>query len=97
MDTSEIIYHKKRISDEDEDKGINNENYQDDYKILKIILIVILVLIIFFLGFLCHKFITKIPRKQKANELDDDFDYTTKDSQNKKLVGDDNLEINNSG
>ena len=97
MDASQIIYHKKRISDEDEDKGINNENYQDSHTILKIILIVILVLIIFFLGFLCHKFITKIPRKQKANELDDDFDYTTKDSQNKKLVGDDNLEINNSG
>ena len=97
MDTSEIIYHKKRISDEEEDNGINNAKYQDDHKILKIILIAILVLIIFFLGFICHKFITKMPRKQKAYELDDDFDYTTKDSQNKKLVGDDNLEINNSG
>ena len=96
MDTSKIIYHKKRISDEEEDKGINNESYQDEHKILKIILIVTLVLLIFFLGFLCHKFITKMPRKQKANELDDDFDYTTKDSQNQKLCGDDNVEINKS-
>ena len=38
-----------------------------------------------------------MPRKQKANELDDDFDYTTKESQNKKLCDEDNLEINNSG
>ena len=97
MDKSEIIYHKKRFSDEEEDNAINNDSYQEDHKILKIILIIILALIIFILGFLCHKFITKMPRKQKANELDDDFDYTTKESQNKKLCDEDNLEINNSG
>ena len=33
-------------------------------------------IIFFILGFLCHKNIIKLPRKKKANELDDDYEYS---------------------
>ena len=35
-----------------------------------------LLIIFFVLGFLCHKNIIKLPRKKKANELDDDYEYS---------------------
>ena len=35
-----------------------------------------LLIIFFILGFLCHKNIIKLPRKKKANELDDDYEYS---------------------
>ena len=36
----------------------------------------LLLIIFFILGFLCHKNIIKLPRKKKANELDDDYEYS---------------------
>ena len=98
IDASEIMYHKKKYIDDDEEivdvNNNNNENYEKDNTIIKVIVIVVLVIIIFFLGFFLHKLITKIPRKKKANELDDDFDYTEKNDKDKKLCNDD-LVINN--
>ena len=35
-----------------------------------------LLIIFFVFGFLCHKNIIKLPRKKKANELDDDYEYS---------------------
>ena len=40
-------------------------------------------MIIFLLGFLFHKSIIKIPRKKKANELDDEYDYSREKDKNK--------------
>ena len=98
IDASEIMYHKKKYIDDDEEivdvNNNNNENYEKDNTIIKVIVIIVLVIIIFFLGFFLHKLITKIPRKKKANELDDDFDYTEKNDKDKKLCNDD-LVINN--
>ena len=88
FDTSYIIYHKK-IFDEDE---LNNENKKNNNILIKIIIVIFLVFIIFFLGYLFHKLITKVPRKQKANELDDEFDYTISNNKDKKLCND--LDIN---
>ena len=85
-DTSFIMYHKKKFF---EDKNFNKQKYMDN-KTIKILIIFFLILIIFLLGFLFHKFITKSPRKQKANELDDDFDYSI--SKEKKLYND--LDVN---
>ena len=88
FDTSFLMYHKK-IIDEDEDE-IDNENNNKNNNLIKIIIVIFLVFIIFFFGYLFHRLITKVPRKQKANELDDEFDYTI--SKDKKLCND--LDIN---
>ena len=47
---------------------------------------------IFILGILFHKSIIKLPRKTKANELDDGY-YYQKDEKNNNLNND--LDINN--
>ena len=79
LDTRFIEYHKKKFSE----NKIENETKEDDrnndniYLIIKIVAIIFLVSIIFLLGFLFHKLITRKPRKQKANELNDDFDYSS--------------------
>ena len=92
LGNSEILYHKKKISDEEEERskiinGGDNENTNFSTA-LKVILIIVLVLIIFFLGFLFHRLITRMPRKKKANELEDGFDYTEKNEKlNKNNVG----------
>ena len=44
---------------------------------IKIIIIIILIIIIFTLGMLYQKKIIKIPRKNKANELDDNYEYNS--------------------
>ena len=35
-----------------------------------------LLIMFFVLGFLCHKKIIRLPRKKKANELDDEYEYS---------------------
>ena len=47
-------------------------------KIISIVIIVLLLIIFFILGILFHKNIIKLPRKKKANELDDEYEYTDK-------------------
>lgn len=79
IDTRFIMYHKKKFSE----NQIENETKEDNRDtnsfnlIIKILVIIFLVSIIFLLGFLFHKLITKKPRKQKANELNDDYDYSS--------------------
>ena len=88
-----ILYHKNKKIDNIKDNtvskpvDINNKN-----NILKILFIIFLAFIIFGLGFFFHKSIIKKPRKNKANELDDDFDYQN-DNKNKSLNKE--LDINN--
>ena len=79
IDTRFIVYHKRKFTEnkienttKEEDRGKDNINL-----IIKIVVIVFFALIIFLLGFLFHKLITKKPRKQKANELNDDYDYSS--------------------
>ena len=92
-DTSYIVYHKKKIEEEKIENNVNNENIKNNNNIIiKIIFIIFLILIIFLLGFLFHKSITKIPRKQKANELEDEFDYSIANDKNRKISN--NLDIN---
>ena len=59
----------------------NNDNIKENsnpklYLILEIGGAILLLIIVFVLGFLCHKNIIKIPRKKKANELVDDYEYS---------------------
>ena len=56
---------------------INNDNSDSFYNsnIYKILFIMILICIVFILGMLYQKKIIKIPRKTKANELEDNYDY----------------------
>ena len=92
-DTSYIVYHKKKIEEEKIENNVNNENIKNNNNIIiKIVFIIFLILIIFLLGFLFHKSITKIPRKQKANELEDEFDYSIANDKNRKISN--NLDIN---
>ena len=43
--------------------------------IFKVICIIILIFIIFVLGMICQRIIIKSPRKAKANELEEDYEY----------------------
>ena len=96
MDKSEIMYHKKLFTEEDQEKknNENNNNGNNSFSIvIKVIIIIVLIIIIFFLGFLFHKLITKMPRKKKANELEEDFDYDEKnDNLDKENIGINNNE-----
>ena len=95
IDTNFIMYHKKKIDEIDFDKIVKIKINNKNNRILKIIAIIFLVIIIFLLGFLFHKSIIKIPRKQKANELDDEFDYSLSNDKNKKLNNDFDINNNN--
>ena len=76
-------YEKTTPNNKDTDTDIDKDTSKKNYKnIISIIIIVILLIIFFILGVLFHKNIIKLPRKKKANELDDDYEYTN------------NLEIN---
>ena len=46
------------------------------YLILEIGGIILLLVLVFLLGFLFHKNIIKLPRKKKANELEDEYEYS---------------------
>ena len=80
-------YNKNNINEEniiDKEKPINGS--KDSYLLLEIGGIILLLLIFFFLGFLFHKNIIRLPRKKKANELDDEYEYyiNTNQLDNKK-------------
>ena len=79
IDTRFIMYHKKKFSENQIENETKEDNRDTDSfnLIIKILVIIFLVSIIFLLGFLFHKLITKKPRKQKANELNDDYDYSS--------------------
>ena len=83
-----ITYYEKFI---DENNNNNNDNEGNDYKknngnknsntnshsiLIKVLIIAGLLIIFFILGILFHKNIIKLPRKKKANELEDDYEYT---------------------
>ena len=81
-DTKKIGYFKeieKNITVDKEYIESNNNIF------LKVIFIVLLVFIIFILGMLCQRKIIKIPRKIKANELDDNYEYTSYNNINKDI------------
>ena len=94
-DTSLIYYHRKKNEGKiKNNSAINasgdNNNKNKNYA-LKIFFVVVLCLVIFGLGILFHKLLIKKPRKSKANELDDDFEYQN-DEKKRKL--NDGLDIN---
>ena len=93
-DSSIILYHKNKIINNIKDNIINESNNNNKSKILKIFFIILLCLAIFILGFLFHKAMIKKPRKAKANELDDEFDYQN-DDKNKKLNKDFDINTDN--
>jgi hypothetical protein len=74
-----IIKYYEKNKNKEEKKTTNNENEEKDYFIIKIIIIIILLIVFFGLGFLFHRIITKTPRKKKANEMDDDYEYNLVD------------------
>ena len=85
-----IYYHKSKIIDNiNKNTAIDEKN---NSQIFKIFLVVLFCLIIFVLGILFHKSIIKIPRKIKANELEDEYHYQNEEK-DKKLNND--LDINN--
>ena len=64
--------------------------------IIKIIIIGALLIIFFILGILFHKNIIRLPRKKKANELEDDYDYTINpNSFDEKKAHMNNYEVSN--
>ena len=71
-----IIFDDKTHDDNGNSNGQNLNGNDKDYTWLKILIIVFLLLIFFVLGILFHKNIIRLPRKKKANELEDDYEYT---------------------
>ena len=77
-DSKEISYYEvfKPINSESEKENPEENSNKQLYLILEIGGAVLLLIIVFVLGYLCHKKIIKIPRKKKANELDDEYEYS---------------------
>jgi len=71
-----FIDHTKGDGDNDDNNNTNLEVYSTDYTWLKIGIIIFLLIIFFILGILFHKNIIRLPRKKKANELEDDYEYS---------------------
>ena len=69
-------------NDEEINKNGNNNNNKNSNRKnknstwIKVLIIGGLLIIFFILGILFHKNIIRLPRKKKANELEDDYEYT---------------------
>ena len=105
-----IIYYYEKFNDNNGNNDMNdakngNNNIQSKEKyyenhLNKIIIIIslgiIFIILVFVLGILFYKNIIKVPRKKKANELDDEYEYTINpnniDSQKASL---NNYEVSN--
>ena len=80
-DSREIDYYEKlNISNEETKEPNSNKNQENPNKKLYLMLEIgggsFLLIMFFVLGFLCHKKIIRLPRKKKANELDDEYEYS---------------------
>lgn len=84
-DNRMISYYKKFNSNNDIDSSNNGNNKKEENNLnennksptlIKVIIIISLLIIFFVLGILFHKNIIRLPRKKKANELEDDYEYT---------------------
>ena len=65
----------------------SNNKDKKDYKIILFICLIILFgIILFVLGMLFQKKILKLPRKARANELEEDYEYKVKDDEKNKDV-----------
>ena len=73
-DSKEISYYEPFIPDEKSKKEEASNPHL--YLYFEIGGGVLLLIIFFILGFLFHKNIIKLPRKKKANELDDEYEYS---------------------
>ena len=76
-DTKQIGFYKNI-------KNSNNIDSKDYSFIFKIILIIVLSLLLILLGFILGKMIYGLKRKKRANELADDYDYTSNDKDKDK-------------
>ena len=78
-EAKEIGYYKYdgEIRKKNKNEKTNNKSFFKSTT-FKIICIIILVAIIFILGMICQRILIKSPRKAKANELEDDYEYTAK-------------------
>ena len=98
-----ITYYEIFKSDNNDKNGNSNGNGNSDensnkklYLILEIGGAVLLLIIVFVLGFLCHKNIITLPRKKKANELDDDYEYSINPNEfDEKKASLNNYEVHN--
>lgn len=87
-------YDKKKIGylKNNDEIYFDNDEKKSYVIIIKILIIVFLIVIIFILGMLYQEKIIKIPRKTKANELDDNYEYNNYE---KKIINDINDVKNN--
>ena len=94
-----ISYFEKFIDNTKGDGDNDNTNLDEnrkDYTWLKILIIIFLLLIFFVLGILFHKNIIRLPRKKKANELEDDYEYSVNPNDfDDKKASLNNYEVNN--
>jgi len=89
-ENKKIGYYYKNQENKEEEKN-NNINI-----IFRIFALVFIIVIIFILGRIYQKKMIKIPRKNKANELNDNYEYNTnssKDINKNKDVNNKNVEL----
>ena len=91
-ETKKIGYYK-----EEKNMSITYKGNEGSFlnKFIKIIFITILFIIIFILGMLYQKKIIKIHRKNKANELDDNYEYDSYKIMRNKDINDNENDNNN--
>ena len=64
--------------EENRNKEIKTEDKENNNIVIFICLIILFGILLFVLGMLFQKNILKIPKKKRANELDDDYEYMAK-------------------
>ena len=82
-DTIDIIDNRE----ENKNNENSNNGKKDNNMIIYICLIILFGIILFVLGMLFQKKILKLPKKKRANELDDDYEYMAKNEEKKESVG----------
>ena len=94
-----ITYYEKYNNNKTNNNNNGGDNLNEDNNnstFIKIIIIGVLLVIFFVLGILFHKNIIRLPRKKKANELEDDYEYTINPNPlNEKKAHMNNYEVSN--
>jgi hypothetical protein len=94
-----ITYYEKYNNNKTNNNNNGGDNLNEDNNnstFIKIVIIGVLLVIFFVLGILFHKNIIRLPRKKKANELEDDYEYTINPNPlNEKKAHMNNYEVSN--
>ena len=85
-DNKMIGFYHKNLNNESSNNKEKIDIYYYEHDIVAICIIVVVIILFFIIGFFVGKKIYDKTRKKKANELIDDYDYNTQDSNKKNEI-----------